>query len=558
MQTGKGASWTSAWLTTDAAAVGWTPLELANLEFWLPTHYLRSMWLPVSNVALDTPATMSGQLIAQVDEQGPSSHRITSPNGREASLGSDVGGRSYLTFTPNEYLRVQNSQGAFKWLHNGTAFSILVWLRIAPGASTGAILDNSRATSLGTTGITLQYNGSGSLFFTIARQVSGNAIQHTSTATVSSADGWVLVLCAYDGVSLAAMRIFSNGGENELATEVMSVAGGFDTGDATDDLHIGVRSAIVSTGFNGDIGDVIFTSGIIEEPELDRLRTWQPQPTDANGGRVLGSYAALGPAAVSGLSEWHDFGNRTTQWQDNVGGTSVTSEDDPVGVIENDLSATSGVDLKRNFAYDGTASERPLSKDATTNGSNRPAAFFDGAMGSPDDELTGPGQPTGGASTWIYVARNLDTDNGSHFSRASGNQYLVKTGSEYLSGSGNDMRIVVHTSGAIAPNNQFPFFGKESGVGDAMPGGGEVWEIITVRRNGKEWTLRWNGVPSETTFLNDGAFELWRIGPSVNPLFECDGYIGCRLRYTRALTDSEVAIVEAGLADEWGITLLSP
>lgn len=549
------AAWAPGWLTTGADPEPWSPRELTNLEFWLPTHQLRAMWRAVTNVTQDNSATADGQLISQVDEQGPCAHLLNSPTGRQPAVGSDPGGRSYLNFSPNEYLRVKNSLGAFNWLHNGSAFSMLVWLRVAPGASTGAVFDSCRATTTGTTGISLQYNSSGTLLFMVAKQATGTAILHTTTATIDSDDGWVLVLVGYDGGSLAVLRIFSDDGQTALATELMTVSGGFDNSDASHDLHIGARASVLTNGFNGDIGDVVFLSGAISEAELDELRMWKPPQSTAPVGCRLGTYASLGPAAVSGLAEWHDFGDRTSQWQDTVGGTPVASEDDPVGVIENRLSSAATVDLKRNFAYDGTASKRPLTKDAATNGSSRAAAFFDGASGSPDDELTGPDQPTGGASTWIYVARNLDSAKGSHYSRSSGNQYLVKTGSEYLTGGGNDLRIVVHTSSSVAPNDETPSLGTEGGSGEALPGGAETWEIITVRRDGKTWTVRWNGVQSENTFLNDGVFDTSRIGPSVNSDFELDGYLGCRLRYTRALSNAEVALIEAGLAADWGITL---
>ncbi len=555
--TSSSAAWSPGWFTA-TTTVAWSPRELQGLQFWIPTHQLRAMWLPISNATRDTNVSANGQLISQVDETGPSAHAVVAPSGREPTLGSDVGGRSYATFTPNDFLTVSNSLGAVQWLYNGSAFSILVWLRIAPGASTGAVLDSSGETSLGTTGITLQYNGTGTLLFTVARQVAGNAILHTSTASVSSADGWVLVAVTFDGASTANMRVFTDGGTNDQGAESMAVTGGFDSGDATYDLHMGVRGSTHGTGFEGDIGDVILLSNVITESELDELRLWKPPQTNGKTGRVQGTYATLGPAVVSGLSEWHDFGNRATQWQDTVGGTPVANADDPIGVVENSLSATTSIDLKRNFAYDGTAAKRPLSKDAASNGSNRPAALFDGATGTPDDELTIASQTIGGASTWVYVVRNLDSTNGSHLSRAGGNQYLVKTGSEYLAGGGNDMRIVLHTAASLAPNNEIPSFGKSSGNGESMPGGGEVWEIITVRRDGKAWTVRWNGVNGDNTFLNDGAFGMSRMGPSVNPAFELDGYVGCRLRYTRAMSDAEVALVEAGLASEWGITLQNP
>ncbi len=545
----------ATWFARPANA--WSPLDLANLQLWLPTHLLRALWRTPTNQTEEANASADGQTITQLDDQGPYAHRVVAAVGREPVLGSDVDRHSYLALTPDDFLTLDNSNGALRWLHNGSAFTVLVWFRVASGASSnGVILDSAHSTSAGTTGFSLRWNSSGTVFSAVHRAASGHAISHTSTATIGNADGWTLVGITFDGASTATMRLFTQGGTVVKATESMSVTGGFDSGDATDNLDIGVRSDTHTLGFEGNLADVVLLSGVIGDAELDLLRAWNPARTTTSPGRVLGSYATLGAAAVSGLAEWHDFGDRSTQWQDAVGGTAVTLDDDPIGVVQNKLPVPSSVELNRDFAYDGTASARPLSKDAVNNGSARPAAQFDGGSAA-DDNLSIPSQPSGAASTWIYVVRNLDANFGSHYSRASGNQYLVKTGSNYEGGGTNEMRVVVHTSGALAPNDESPHYGKEGGIGEEMPGGGEVWEIVTVRRDGKTWDLRWNGLPAAQTFQNDGGFAMSQLGPAVNADFELDGYIGCRLRYTHALSDAQAALVEAGLAAEWGITLPS-
>jgi hypothetical protein len=227
---------------------------------------------------------------------------------------------------------------------------------------------------------------------------------------------------------------------------------------------------------------------------------------------------AFTPSDLTGLEVWYDPSDISTLWQDSARTTSVTTDADPVGALD-DKSGNG------RHATQATSGKRPTYK--TSQFGSLSALDLDGTDDFLDATVT-LSQPL----TW-FIVTDLDA---------------TATQQHLIDGNTNRNTVYVWTDG------DFHFYAG-SDVDSALAVDTSP-HVIVATFNGassKLWVDGGSGVTGDTS--TQGISSLLRIGiESGGSSGPVNGRIGELLGYTQALSTTDIDRAGNYLAAKWGTT----
>lgn len=448
-------------------------------------------------------------------------------SGARPVLGSDGTRNSFATFDgTNDFLPVLTSLSFFNtfWqaVPKGT---FLIWFKMNGGDGvTQFIIGNTNLTTVAglqifraNTNKILCRGGDGTLRWTV-----------TSTDDITTADGWVGLICSINGTGASAGRLILMDSSGTIFNDqTFSVAAG-STVNAQSNIFIGARND--STLFlNGSISSIIVENFPVTDSLIDQFKAHNPA-------RVSGEFEPI--------AQWLLDMNNPAYIFSDTSGASTAVNNDPVRIVRNSIIGNFNTTpahgaLRRQLTNLISTATSPTFKTNILNG--RSALLFDGS----NDNLTSTDAPTemfeerGGKHTSFYVVQNLDATFGSHI--LMGETYIVVTGSGYTTGGLTSPYWVHH----VSPSG--------SGISGEF-GGGDTPKIIAVVRNGSSWS-GWNGDKVKTTNTNSSPMYYTNMGANFSSLpdWDYDGYMFYFKKYNGVMTDAQVEAEIDRLKAEYGL-----
>lgn len=483
----------------------WSPLDLANLEYWLDPGHLPHMWIesgetqsPVTNVA------NAGDAIGQLDDASPSAHYTTATQTTKPPLESDGATECHIRYN-GRWHTVQGTQKAFAFLHQTNIFTIYVFVRFEVNGTTQVLFDNCSRGALTAYGITFQRQVANTFFCRIVKGTSAAlTFQATTTHTVLAASGFNLLRLSCDGTTLTVRNVTIGWTETFARSSVPDT-----THNATSNMTLGAGSDAQTTALNGSVRGILILSRNATTAE-DTLVSNYFTSTFRKSVNTLVRLASSG--IVNFCRRFYDFTDVTRLWQDNARTVAVASDGDPVAVTAH------GIDASDHLGRSATASsttQRPLYRPA------KPGAQWDGVN---DNLALGQTDPLGGGLTLIVVAVNLNNATGSHFV-ASSASYAPITGTGY-------------------PNDHLPYITAHppGDIISRLRNAGPDYNMLEVKRNGTYFSTRASQI--NTSSSNDSpSTSNWTAQNIGNPFivgWNMNGYIGVWLLYNAFLSDADV------------------
>ena len=487
-----------------------------DLVFWLAPHRLSTLMVEQANSGVPiTDVTDDGNSVGTVYEQGHHGFLVRAESdARRPILGSDANRNAYLTFDgTDDYLRVVSTTKYFNALHKASpvwSMAILVKMGASTdGAATQYFLSNHASTTA-QAGIVVSRNNANKIVLLGSKASAGNNVfSYTSTATLTEASGWTLIMIEVNGTGAAAGRIKVG----SAAWETFNVNAGAAV-DATADLHIGALNSPASY-FKGSIGGIIILNRTLTVGDITNIEGYNPA-------KFTGEFTPI--------LQWDlDFDADARIFSDSAATTPIV-DDSLIRVVQSNQDSIFGP-LNRTITSAADASS-PEWRDAEKNG--KATAEFNPANNDNFDFPTGNGltQESGGKWTIFIIAKNDDAINGSHV--VSGSGYVPITGSGYSGNSNN---------GGVPYFTIHPSTGSGQAEYNDLVNIEDGYNILVLQRDGATWSA-WNGAGvKNTSATNSNSFLITDIGIAVAAIgatWNMDGMY-CRLiKYNGVMSPSEV------------------
>lgn len=504
-----------------------------NTAFHLATHHLKSMMvegdIPVTDVAAN------GDAVGTIYEQSVNGLILRNSTANQRPLlGSDGTRTSYLTWDGSNDLQVILSSLSFfntfwQTVPKGT---ILIWFKMNGGNGTTQYILNSSGTLTTQPGIQVFRTNTNKI---LARAGDGTIRWTvTSTADVTTAEGWVGMIISVNGVgsggSAAGRFILMDSAGSIFEDKTFDVAAGTAI-NAFTIMWIGARSDS-SLFLNGSISTIIVENFPISDNVIDQFKNYNPARTSAEFTPIV--------------QYLFDMNNNAFIFN-NTAGTVQAADNDPVRVIRSNIVGNLNIindfgALRRNLSNLISSGTSPTFQTNVING--RSAILFDGT----DDNLDFLNtcfEELGGKWTFFMVAENQDTTFGSHFLK--GNNYVVLTGSGY---AGENPPTTVNPYCVVHPNPA----GTQIHTNTIDPGV-DGPKVVAFRRNGSA-LAGWNGDKVKTTSTSSSLFSVSDMGEfhsGVGADWWAHGYMIYFKKYNGVLTDAEVEAEIDRLNAEYGL-----
>lgn len=262
---------TIRWLVAIPAAVAMlcgvtcladTPADfIPNVTLYVPTSNLSTMFQDSGST---TPVTAAGDPV-YILNASPSVVFSAGADNTRPFLRSDAtrnGSLHLLTSGTVRHMAAVSSAGLFNHFHvNGTG-TILLWFKFDSATAPGlqAILDNRNFTSSGK-GFTLYRDTSENVVY--AESAGGGNILSLTLGNVADTNWHRGAIRVAVGMGASSVKLDDN-------APVTGTLGSLTTGDATTDLRIGNRSSTLGTPMEGQVSELVISSGTVS-PEEEAL-----------------------------------------------------------------------------------------------------------------------------------------------------------------------------------------------------------------------------------------------------------------------------------------------
>lgn len=494
-------------------------VDSANTTLALDFHALAGLWKePGGDGTPETNCSADGDAIGEAADFGPLCNEVVTTTGRLPILGSGSTRRNYATFDGvNDQMYVANSKKSFTTFHcSERVGTIAVCAYISANATAVQLLDNSNAAAAG---IYLWRDTSNKVRLRITKTGPTTALDFTSTATVTAADGFVTLIFTFDGAGNGSF--YKNGAAPETCN--YSTTGDTSGTASAQLLYIGAQQS----GTNylvGSIASVHLSKAAWNATQRAEFDGWNPNRSTAQLVRKKGSDGL--PTDYSMLRDWYDGQGTTYFYTGLLRATSVTANDDQVRTWANRIS------IDRDMQGSGGAGTYPKYK--TAEGPIAGGIKFDGT----DDNLAFPAWSRSGNWHAFVVIRNDDTTNGSHVFSESGG-YLAVVSTNYAS----PPYAVIHSTTGY------------SGTGAYLvtPTGFNVIEVAKYDR--KLW-VRVNGVGalSGGSTLSAPVTAYTNMGTEIIAGWQLHGHVYALVHYSTNLPRGYADRVAAYLGTTYGVT----
>jgi hypothetical protein len=387
-----------------------------------------------------TEANTNNDTVGQLYDSGPNVLMLyaLSDAGRPL-LKSDSTINSYLEFDGSaKVMRFSPSSRLFAGFLSGftsgagiqPVFTCAFKIKKAADGVAMVIMDNNDGSATAS-GFSVQINSSNRIelrFNSINTPFPVSSIAHTTTATITTSDGWCSVRFEANQQGASTGKIVISKENGTEVTETFSVNGGAGSATVSPELTIGRRATTADRFFNGGLTQFLVINRLMTDSEWTLYKAYNPQ-------RVTREFLTL--------ESRYDFNDTARGWADAAKTTPITTST-AIRAWENYV--------RQNFRSQNANS--PNFKDLTTSSTLNtwPIKRADGAEwdGSDDNlDFNEKMAGMGGRKTIFLYAKNDDQTNGSRFVNDSANTYIVFTGNNY---SGNADRngvpyCAVHLAG---------------------------------------------------------------------------------------------------------------
>ena len=493
--------------------------------------------------------------IASVRDFGDNALDVTVA-GTGNTLRSDSVMGSYLSFTNgNSNMQFKGSKTALRHLHTNKTWDLCFWVKVAT-IQACTFFDSTQRSSAGC-GIDIELKSNGTIYGVITRNSGGTNVYNITTIATLPTNDWVMIRVKHEVDSAPTIQLFTDDGATAQAAETWSTGNGAYVAngtDSTDDLVFGSRSNnLTVVVYDDDLAGIFLQlDSLYTDAEIANIRAWRAErdTTTSNLLQTISDWETDNSRAITGLVSDHHFGDVSKLWQDSIGGTAVSSEDDPIGVVEPQWDGVADSTLERVLTASST--DRPVYKPSSDTGNDEGAALFTAATPSSLDHSTNNRFPKGAQCYRVYAIRSTVTGSagGSRFDSESSSSYLTITSNDYNGSGGDDTRVVQHFSNA----EETIYFGKNEGVENGGTYDATEWLIIEAIRDGENAYLGVNGVLTPAESIPDGTYNPTQMGDG-NGQHNFGGYVQRRLVYNGVPTTAQRELIVNGLANELGISL---
>lgn len=445
-----------------------------------------------------TPVTSNNDPIGEMYDLSPSAlHTRSLSAARRGVLSSDVNRNSYIHFDgTNDCIDIINTKKLFnKFVAASPVWTIMFWIRVNTDGAVQVIVDsNDRAAANNGIDIMIQADGTINMLMTDA---GANKTNVTTTATLTTADGWIPVKVKVNGTGANASSIKIGSKTTQNFTSGSGAAN-----DAGFDMVIGSRASTRDRPAKYDLAAMVFSNTAIQDSDTAWTQFIQKNPS-----RKTTEFYVL---------DWkYDFNDTTKLWQDSGRTTPVSANNDPIAYVDNTVTTLFGpLNKDLNTAVDVTFK--------TNRQNSKSCADFNGSTSSIRLQAD---YEAGGKWVLVKVCKNRDATNGSHV--FYGSLYVPVTGNQY--------------SGAPVFGVEYTTIHQISGAGPSanLKNQGLTVNVIVFRRNGTAFDC-WSGDKVKSSQTNSNTFKVSRIGDAQIAGWEFDGEDYIDIKYNGYMSDSEI------------------
>lgn len=505
------------------APISWSPQQLRDPYFWLPTAYLSHLKTNISSndsTGAPTNAASNGDRVGQPSE-AIFGHRLVAGiySGGNPSISaawrpqlySDATQRSALQFGVNSGggsntgFMVINSVKDFRFPHTRQVCSIAFKLHLDSTGVSQCIMGNATGTTTTATGVgfILSVNTSNKLRLIVYDSASRVAIGGVTNVALNTGTAvWNNIVLTWDG---SVWKIYQNGAAAVSGT-TLTLTNSLTT-DASANLQIGITPDGASP-LVGEIADLVITRSIMSAAEIATYNAYNPPRTTAQAIFVKSTLPELEADDVLPQFTHHDFSNiRTLVKFDQT--TPVSADGDTIGISQsltggypNAIPSRALIQPATRADTTGgasTASQCCLYKVAQVNG--MPAAYFSGTDASEQDLQWYPTTVPLGDMTCFFVLK-LDagiTGGGPGGSTDSTGAGTKRRDCHFWTTGFNNIYAGVSGPGASDPNRVWQHStdptsenkNPESTIAQSIAG---VPVVIEQWRSGVTWNIALNGI----------------------------------------------------------------
>lgn len=226
-----------------------------------------TLWLDATDAAT---ITSSGGDVSQWSDKSGNARNFTqsSATAKPKTGTRTLNGKNLIDFDgTNDFLSCPSSTTLFNYLHNSTGATLFFVGIVDDTANVKDYLNNDAGSS-NNTGVRIRITATEKDAVTVTKGVNGVlVINNTDQVTYTAGSGFYTTIKLDNGNGTAANRYkISLNGAAEVGTNAQTATPS--TGNATNDLHLGIISDGVSLPYDGAFGEILFYSGILSAANI--------------------------------------------------------------------------------------------------------------------------------------------------------------------------------------------------------------------------------------------------------------------------------------------------
>lgn len=532
------------------AGAVWTPLQIPDIRCWLAPYLRRCRWQEdISAIAL-TQAAADGDAVGQIDDPSNGKRWVAPGASRKPALKLPGTGRAVsLSFAGGtggvgnnnwDHVYLENSKYLLGFLSTLGIGTVLLKIKPAEDSNDGCILDCVNGSGSGSpNGFFCQKDGSGALQWATYNGSGTAAVVNAKTPNTSVvAAAWNTIKIKLAGPGANHVSVNINGTNLSMAGSTdNNLPSGVAFAPLTRDLYVGQFAAAASstTGFNGEIGDIVIVERAMDDADADWLEFLNWNPAEKT--------TTLATSASVFLTHDLNFSDSSRMRQEHTSPATAVAAGDRIGTVLDQRDTFTTIRYNSGVVATATDTTRPLwSVSAVQNGLR--AADFQSTSGAADLlNFVQAVQKRGRGSAYALLKTN-DVDEGSHLYANGNSVYVVLTNPGY---AGNPSDLVWHggVSALEGSNTDDPFFVPNNTHLIELHWAGSVLEMFS---DGV-------GCQSNPKTLDPADQISWATLGTTRLNREFKGWIGRVRIFNDDHAGSLRSTIRAAIAAEWGHTL---
>lgn len=241
-----------------------TPADYTGLNLWLPTAFTEEQWtgaIGSSNPNVDDLVKTVECQVGLTAESLSDTRRVNLRQNTRMSF--DISGI--------QQLRIISSQATFNHFHvNGTG-TIMCYVKFDNATSSGETIIDSTTSTTSNKGLNLsRVSGTNKIIFLLTKAIGGTPIINlTSTDSIADTNWHKITVKVATGTNNTSIQIDSG-------TPTTGTLGTLTTGNASDELYIGIRSSTLLFPLTGEISDLVILNQVVTSDDETHYAGWNP------------------------------------------------------------------------------------------------------------------------------------------------------------------------------------------------------------------------------------------------------------------------------------------